>query len=109
MALAMVSKEKMAAKEADRKEAAHLREERQAKLDQMNIDRDIQLKKLRNDQKAKLEANALERLQVQDNIVDQEEKIQAAVMLNVEEKAFLFIQLPEDMRWVWLKKEITSK
>ncbi|KAH9813496.1 hypothetical protein DFH28DRAFT_1083613 [Melampsora americana] len=135
MALAMVSKEKMAAKEADRKEAAHLREERQAKLDQMNIDRDIQLEKLRNNQKAKSEANALESLrfnqsriqakvekypnqvraleifrsEVQDNIVDQEEKVQAAVMLNVEEKAFLFIQLPEDMRWDWLKKEITRK
>ncbi|KAH9806837.1 hypothetical protein DFH28DRAFT_1090637 [Melampsora americana] len=135
MALARISQDKLAAKESERKEAAQIRDERQAKLDQMQFDRDIELEKLRNARKAESEANALERLrfnqsriqakvekfpnqvkaleifrtEVQDNLTDQEEKIQAAVMLNVEEKAFLFIQLPEDMRWDWLKKEIKMK
>ncbi|KAH9808387.1 hypothetical protein DFH28DRAFT_936053 [Melampsora americana] len=135
MELARISKEKLAAKESERKEAAQIRDERQSKLDQMHIDRDIELEKLRNARKAESEANALERLrfnharvqakvekfpnqvraleifrsEVQENLTDQEEKIQAAVMLNVEEKAFLFIQLPEDMRWDWLKKEIKNK
>ncbi|KAH9819112.1 hypothetical protein DFH28DRAFT_925222 [Melampsora americana] len=49
MALAMVSKEKLASKEAERKEAALIRDERQSKLEQMHIDRDIQLEKMRND------------------------------------------------------------
>ncbi|KAH9806902.1 hypothetical protein DFH28DRAFT_1090474 [Melampsora americana] len=135
MALAKVSQDKLASKEADRKEDIQFRDERQAKLDKMLIERDIQLETLRNERKAQYEANALERLrlnesriqakverfpnqvkalltfrsEVQEHIVDQEEKIKAAVLLNVEEKAFLFNQLPEDLRWGWLKNEIKNQ
>ncbi|KAH9820484.1 hypothetical protein DFH28DRAFT_1092961 [Melampsora americana] len=130
-----VSKEKLASKEAERKEDVLARDERQAKLDKMMFDRDVQLETLRNERRAQYEANALERLrlnesriqakvekfpnqvkalltfrsEVQDHLVDQDEKIQAAVLLNVEEKAFLFNQLPEDMRWDWLKNEIKTQ
>ncbi|KAH9810192.1 hypothetical protein DFH28DRAFT_1085735 [Melampsora americana] len=118
MALAKVIKDKLASKEADRNEDLLFRDERQAKLNKMLIERDIQLKTLRNKRKAQYEAKALERLclnesriqaKVQEHIVDQEEKIKAAVLLNVEEKAFLFNQLPEDLRWDWLKNEIKTQ
>ncbi|KAH9813497.1 hypothetical protein DFH28DRAFT_929902 [Melampsora americana] len=46
MALAKISQDKLAAKESERKEAAQIRDERQAKLDQMQFDRDIELEKL---------------------------------------------------------------
>ncbi|KAH9824661.1 hypothetical protein DFH28DRAFT_1046709 [Melampsora americana] len=134
MALAKVSKDKLASKEADRKEDVKFRDERQARLDQMLIERDVQMETLRNERKAEHEANALERLrlskrriqakverfpnqvkaletfraEVHNHIVDQDDKIKAAVKLNVEEKAFLFNQLPEDMRWDWLKNEIKN-
>ncbi|KAH9820758.1 hypothetical protein DFH28DRAFT_1093083 [Melampsora americana] len=134
MELAKVSKDKLASKEADCKEDVKFRDERQARLDQMLIERDVQMETLRNERKAEHEANALERLrlserriqakverfpnqvkaleifraEVHNHIVDQEEKIKAAVKLNVEEKAFLFNQLPEDMRWDWLKNEIKN-
>ncbi|KAH9824116.1 hypothetical protein DFH28DRAFT_1162345 [Melampsora americana] len=134
MELAKVSKDKLASKEADRKEDVNFRDERQARLDQMLIECDVQMETLRNERKAEHEANALERLrlserriqakverfpnqvkaleifraEVHNHIVDQEEKIKAAVKLNVEEKAFLFNQLPEDMRWDWLKNEIKN-
>ncbi|EGF97397.1 uncharacterized protein MELLADRAFT_58246 [Melampsora larici-populina 98AG31] len=134
MILATVSKEKLAAKESDRQEAIRTREERQAKIDMMNYERDIQLEKMRNERKAEAEANALERLrfnesriqakvekypnqvkametfrsEVKDNISHGADKMRAAIILNVEEKAFFFNQLPDDMRWEWLKSEIAS-
>ncbi|KAH9821803.1 hypothetical protein DFH28DRAFT_1187195 [Melampsora americana] len=43
---AKISKEKFAAKESERKEAAQIRDKRQSKLDQMHINRNIELEKL---------------------------------------------------------------
>ncbi|KAH9808356.1 hypothetical protein DFH28DRAFT_1087900 [Melampsora americana] len=102
MALARISQDKLAAKESEQAESEANALER-LRFNQSRIQAKVE--------KFPNQVKALEifRTEVQDNLTDQEEKIQAAVMLNVEEKAFLFIQLPEDMRWDWLKKEIKMK
>ncbi|KAH9813351.1 hypothetical protein DFH28DRAFT_1083747 [Melampsora americana] len=133
MGLVEVGKAKLAAKEQDRQENIRIREERQAQMELLRHERQVQMETMRNKRKAQAEAAALERLCHQSaiyarnekfpeqakamqvfrstmasRIIDKDEKMKAAIILNTEDKAFFFNSLPDDMQWDWLKNEITQ-